>query len=72
MNLNDRPSTENIPERQRIAQLVIEVQHLTQRLAELEHYILTTREATLIMTRAGEDYLRLRRSRPTKAEQGRR
>lgn len=72
MNSNGKPLEENISERQQIARLIIEVNSLRQRLAELEHYILTTREATLIMTRAGEDYLRLQRSRPTKTEQGRR
>ncbi len=65
MSSSDRPSIESTHD---VARLIIEIQQLHQRLAELEHYILTTREATLIMTRAGEDYLRLKRSRPTKSE----
>lgn len=53
-------------------QLMAAVMALSGRLEELDRYILTTREANLIMTRAGEDYLKLKRSRPTKTEQGRR
>lgn len=72
MSSSNNPLEDDIPERTLIARLIIEVNTLRQRQDELERYILTTREATLIMTRAGEDYLRLRRSRPTKTEQGRR
>lgn len=72
MSSSNNPLEDDIPERTLIARLIIEVNTLRQRQDELERYILTQREAALIMTRAGEDYLRLRRSRPTKAEQGRR
>lgn len=53
-------------------QLLLTVIQLTTRMEELERLLLTFREANLIMTRAGEDFLKLKRTHPSKAEQGRR